>query len=420
MRARLEREVAEALRDLGLGPGDRAGVACSGGPDSAALAAAAAACRARGDIGPVTVIHVDHGLRSDSEADARTVGALARDLGLEYRLRRVDVAARGSLEAAAREARYRALAEVVGERDLAVVLLGHTASDQAETVLMRIVRGTGIPGLAGIPPARGVYARPLLGISRGEVEDYVAARGIAALADPTNRDPAHTRNRFRHRIVPALGAENPRLEEALGRLAARAREQREVLDYAADALSARAGRGGALAAYELAAAPEAVAARALARRAEEVTGRPLASGHLRAVLGLCRGPARGSRAIAIPGGRALREYDALHFEAAAAAAPASDPDLDGDLDVEGPDGPYAVRVWRPGDRMRPARLRGRSRKLSDLYIDAKIPRRLRERARVVVRVGDGAIQWAEHLGKAHGAALAVTLTPRGEPTSNRG
>jgi tRNA(Ile)-lysidine synthase len=415
VRAPIEQEVARRLREAGLGKGDRVAVGCSGGVDSAALACATAELWRHGRLGPATLIHVDHGLRAGSAAEGERVAALARSLGLEFRLARVEVKRRASLEAAAREARYAAFELIARELGEVVVLLAHTASDQAETVLMRILRGTGVAGLAGIPFRRGRYLRPLLRVRRAEVEAYLAARGIEAVVDPSNAEPVFLRNRVRHRHLPALREENPRLDEALARLAESARGQREILEFAAAGLLERAGgQQGCLEANAIAAAPAPAAARALAMAAEAALGQPLGARHIDALLGLVRRPAGGSAELALPGGRALCEDGCLRFLPAGTGAeklPA--------IRVEGGEGPYIVRTWRAGERFRPIRLKGRSRKLSDLYTDAKVPKRLRDRARLVVRQVDGAIVWAEYLGCAHGEELAVTLTPPEQLTSNR-
>jgi tRNA(Ile)-lysidine synthase len=411
----IEQEVARRLREAGLGAGDRVAVGCSGGADSAALACAVAELGRHRRLAGATLIHVDHGLREGSAADGERVAELSRELGLGYRRARVQVERRASLEAAAREARYAALEAIARELGDVCVLLAHTASDQAETVLMRMLRGAGVVGLAGIPFRRGRYLRPLLRVRRAEVEAYLEARGIEPVVDPRNAESIFLRNRVRHRHLPALAEENPRLEEALARLADAARGQREVLDYAAGRLREQAQRPGGLDVAVLAAAPEAAAARALALAAEEATGRPVGARQIDALLGLCRRGQGGRAELTLPGGRAVREYDHLRFEGAMAAG-AEAPSIA----VEGEQGPYIVRTSRPGERFRPRRLRGRSRKLSDLYADAKVPKRLREQARVVVRERDGVIAWAEHLGLAHGVDLEVTLTPPEQLTRNRG
>ncbi|MEM9492233.1 MAG: tRNA lysidine(34) synthetase TilS, partial [Myxococcota bacterium] len=255
-------------------------------------------------------------------------------------------------------------------------------------------------------------------------------------ADPMNRDPAFARSRLRHRWLPALREENPAVDRALCQLAESAAQQREVLDFAARAVLDQArleppefGQvvGPAwLSTAVLAGAPEAVLRRALALAAEAVGGRPLEARHQRVLAALVRARSAGTRALDLPGLRALREYDRLALgpppQAGTPHSASGEPDgadaLAARVEVVGPEPPYAVRTWRPGDRMRPARLRGRSRKLSDLFTDARVPRRLRGRALIVERVRDRVIEWAEHIGPAHGSTVRVALTGRDPVTSN--
>ncbi|WP_428265200.1 tRNA lysidine(34) synthetase TilS [Haliangium sp.] len=432
----LEQRIAAVLARHRIGAGDTVGVACSGGPDSAVLAHACLVLARAGALAGVVLLHVDHGLRPDAGRDAELVRDLAARGGGQVEVRRVSVdRARASLEAAARDARYAALDDMARERGLTRVLLAHTASDQAETVLMRLLRGAGVSGLAAIPPARGRYLRPLLDTTRAEIEAYRDRFDVPVVADPMNLDPAFLRVRVRRRWLPALRAENPRLDQALCRLAGSARQQREVLDYAAAALvraatlvravgpgPAPGGGDPGLDLDALSEAPAAVRRRALAVVAEGRGLGPLEARHQALLDRLVARAEAGTVTQSLPGGRAVREYGRIRFELAAAGAepgPDDDPgDPGADLDVSGPDGPYQVRRWRPGDRMCPARLRGRSRKLGRLFIDAKLPRRLRPLARVVVRVRDGVIVWAEHLGPAHGAAVRVALTGPSPAASN--
>ena len=401
-------------------------VACSGGIDSSALAHAAMALAAAGRLGPVIVVHIDHQLREGSADDAAVVARLAAGGGGGFAAVAVEVdRGRASLEEAAREARYAALERIAAERAAGAVLVGHTADDQAETVLMRVIAGTGLGGLRGIPARRGLIARPLLEIDRAETAAYCLRHALEVVEDPTNRDPRHTRNRVRHQILPLLRGENPRVDRALVELAGRADQIAEVIDAAADALAVAAERDGSWDVTALAAAPRLVSARALARAAAAAGAGPLSARHHEALDALLRRPEGGTASLDLPDVRAVREYDRLHFAAACRGAPSADqPAPAGDLpapalEIAGPDGPYQVRTLRSGDRMQPARLRGRSRKLSDLFIDARVPRRLRAGARVVVRASDGRIEWVEHLGPAHGSSVRVTLTPPGTLATNK-
>lgn len=405
--------VERALRAHGVAPDHPVLVACSGGPDSATLADLAMTLAVRGRLGPVTLVHVDHQLRPDSAAEAAVVARLAAAGGAAFRGVAVEVDRRAaSLEQAAREVRYQALDRELERTGARWALTGHTASDQAETVLMRILRGTGVGGLAGIPARRGLYLRPMLEVSRSAIEAHVAARGLEVAVDPSNRDRRFLRNRVRHHWLPALAEENPALEEALCRLGAAAASEAEVLAWAGEELLARATERDALSLPVLAAAPEAVRRQALTRAGERAGAGPLGAAHLEALDRLVSSSA-GTASVDLPGIAAIREYDRLRFgDPGAPPRPA--------LVARGPDGPYTVRTWRPGDRMRPVRLRGHSRKLSDLYVDAKIPRRWRDGARVVIRDRDGVIQWAEHLGPAWDATCDVSLTTGDPVASNKG
>ncbi|HEU0036878.1 MAG TPA: tRNA lysidine(34) synthetase TilS [Kofleriaceae bacterium] len=385
MRDPIESAVGAAL--AAIGPG-LYGVACSGGADSMTLAHAAIAVAGAAHV---VVLVIDHGLHADSARIADEVVAWARARGAAGVVRRVEVARRASLEAAAREARYGALDALADELGLAAILVGHTARDQAETVMMRIVRGTGPAGLAGIPARRGrivpsgaggaMIVRPLLAIERAAIDAYVAAHAIPTWHDPMNDDRALARVRMRSELLPALRRENPQLDRALRRLADSAAEWSAVID-------ARATRYALpIDCTVLAGEPAAIRKRAVAL-ALEAAGVDVEAVHLEAIDALVIAPSRGERRLAIPGATLVRSYATLDLVAAVVEPPA----------LRAPPGPYELRVWRAGDRMRPARLKGRSRKLSDLYGDMKLPRAQRATARVIERTTDHVIVWAEHVG----------------------
>ena len=365
------------------------------------MALADAAIRVAGPAHAVVLV-VDHGLVAGSGEASAAVAAWARGRGAAGVVRRVEVARHGSLEADARRERYAALDALADELGLACVLVGHTARDQAETVLLRLLRGTGPAGLAAIPAVRGRFARPLLGLDRAVIDAYVAARGLPVWRDPMNDDRRIARVRVRGDILPALRRENPQLDAALIRLASSAAEWLEVIDGLARPLAQLP-----IAAAALAAQPAAVRKRALAL-ALEATGVDYDAAHLDRVDRLVTAPDRGEVAIDVPGARVVRSYGQVSVLTAEAPAIAALPSA-----LEAPHaGPgYELRTWRAGDRMRPARLKGRSRKLSDLYIDARVPRASRASARVLVRTSDGAIVWAEHLGAAFGEPCAIAPTP---------
>lgn len=226
----LPARVLEYGRSLDLFP--REGtllVAVSGGADSMVLLDCLVRVRAALGIGLV-VGHVDHRLRASSGADAEFVEVHAGTLGLPAVVRRADVGAvareRGrTIEEAARDVRYALLAEMAREVEAGAVATAHTATDQAETVLMRLIRGTGPAGLAGVEPDRGDgFIRPLLCATRDEVRRFARARRLSFCEDPTNRDPRFLRNRVRTRILPALRRLNPRIDFALSDLADDARD----------------------------------------------------------------------------------------------------------------------------------------------------------------------------------------------------
>jgi tRNA(Ile)-lysidine synthase len=209
-------------------------VALSGGPDSLALAAATA-FEAAGHAGAVIV---DHGLQDGSALVAATAAEQARQLGLEPVLVvRVEVGGEGGPEAAAREARYRALSEAAAATGARAVLLGHTLDDQAETVLLGLARGSGASSLQGMAAVSGIYLRPLLGIHRSVTEQACVDAGLSPWTDPQNTDPAFTRVRVRTAVLPVLERElGPGVAEALARTAEQLREDADALDHFAEEL----------------------------------------------------------------------------------------------------------------------------------------------------------------------------------------
>lgn len=204
-------------------------VALSGGADSLALAAATAFEAPRAGLSAGAVI-VDHGLQDASAEVAARAADAARALGLDpVVVRRVQVTGEGGPEASARDARYGALDAVAAETGAALVLLGHTLDDQAETVLLGLARGSGTASLAGMPARWGRYARPLLGIRRSTTRQACLDAGLEPWDDPHNADPAYTRVRVRERVLPVLEAElGPGVAEALARTAEQLREDDEA------------------------------------------------------------------------------------------------------------------------------------------------------------------------------------------------
>jgi tRNA(Ile)-lysidine synthase len=223
--------VRAALRDLA--PGDRVLVACSGGADSLALAAATAFEAPRFGLlaGAVTV---DHQLQPGSAERAARLADTLRGLGLDpVAVATVEVGHTGGPEAAARAARYAALDAAAERLGAVAVLLGHTRDDQAETVLLGLARGSGARSLAGMAPRSGRYRRPLLDLDRSVVR--AATAGLAPWEDPHNADPSFGRSRVRHEALPALEAAlGPGVTAALARTAALLRADADALDAWAD------------------------------------------------------------------------------------------------------------------------------------------------------------------------------------------
>jgi tRNA(Ile)-lysidine synthase len=205
--ATTRRAVRDALR---LPADDLVLVACSGGADSLALASATAFAAPRLGL-RAGLVTVDHGLQDGSDIRAAQVAAWGTKLGLAPSIAvRVAVGRSGGPEAAAREARYAALADAAREHGAAAVLLGHTLEDQAETVLLALARGAGPRGIAGMPERRGMFVRPFLALSRADTRAACADLGLTPWEDPHNADPSYARSRIRAALpvlVEALGAD---------------------------------------------------------------------------------------------------------------------------------------------------------------------------------------------------------------------
>ena len=211
-------------------------VACSGGADSLALLSAAV-FEGRAAALPVLGVTVDHGLQADSAQVAdRVVGQMAAIGATETMTVRVTVNAEGQgPEAAAREARYAVLEEVAERVNAAVVMLGHTLDDQAETVLLGLARGSGTRALAGMRPAFDVFRRPLLELTRAQTEQACRVEGLEWWTDPHNSDPRYARARVRESVLPTLERElGPGIAAALARTASMARADSEALDALAE------------------------------------------------------------------------------------------------------------------------------------------------------------------------------------------
>jgi tRNA(Ile)-lysidine synthetase-like protein len=295
-------------------------VACSGGADSLALAAATVFVASR--LGrPAGLVTVDHGLQDGSARRAEAVAAWARTAGFAPVVAvRVEVAGRsGGPEAAAREARYEALTEAARQHGAVAVLTGHTRDDQAETVLLALARGAGPRGLAGMPGRRELAGvpllRPLLDIGREQTRAACAVLGLSPWQDPHNTDPSYARSRVRADVLPALvRALGPGVVDNLARTARLVAADNAALDEIAAAalVSARHPAGG-LAVAELAGLPAAVRGRVLHAWARELgaVGGALSHRHVAALDALVT-DWHGQGPTDLPGGiRVLRSGDRL-------------------------------------------------------------------------------------------------------------
>lgn len=211
-------------------PGERIGVAVSGGADSVALLLALLESREKLGI-VLCVVHFNHKLRGRaSDADEKFVQKLASQHGLEFFAAEEDIAARAkrersNLEEVARKARYEFFEKLVREQRVAKIAVAHTADDQAETVMAHILRGTGLAGMAGIHPESGVVFRPLLGVRREELREFLRAKRQRWREDATNLDTKRMRARIRQKLMPLLEKSfQPAVVEHLCQLAEFARE----------------------------------------------------------------------------------------------------------------------------------------------------------------------------------------------------
>jgi tRNA(Ile)-lysidine synthase len=327
-------------------------------------------------------------------------------LGVPLRQVRVEVRG-GNVQAEARKARYAALRREAARVGATRIATGHTQDDQAETVVLRLLRGSGARGLSGIPPRRGVIIRPLIDRTRAEVTAFVRARGLPHLDDPSNATPRFLRNRVRAEVLPALRALAPHASRALARAADLLRDDERALAGQGRRLAAT----GSVRVAALLAEPVAVRRRVVRDLWRRASGRraDLEARHVESVLAMLgrRGP---SRALLSRGFEACVRYGALSVRAAPATAPPTEPVCipgpgahalpgGGMLEVASATGaawPLWWRGRRPGDRFRPARGSG-SKKLKAWLIDRKVPREVRDALRVLADDA-GWILWIPELG----------------------
>lgn len=360
-------------------PGDRVLVAVSGGPDSSALLVAA-----REEGHDVVAAHYDHALQAGSAAVAKHVAELCR--GLDVPLvteRRRSAVPKGSIQAGARALRYEFLERARRDSAATVVALGHTADDLVEGAVLHLIRGCGLAGLRGMPGRRGVFVRPLLSVWRSEVRNFLNRRGIGTLEDPANSNTAYARVRVRREILPALERSQPGIGRRFYAVALQAAATHEAIanDAAAMLLS------GAPTRAVVAAAPQPIAAE-LMRQLYSLAGgaQPaLSRMHLKSMLQLAQ-PGRGGRGVDLPGGLRLRivgeTMEIVASETSQVRRDRPSPRLE-ITRCPGCDDREAAHLGMslnlrlgfrtPGLTMRPRGGRG-TRKLQDIFVDARVPR----------------------------------------------
>jgi tRNA(Ile)-lysidine synthase len=456
--ARVARTLRQECLVTGRGGPDRVAVALSGGPDSVALTWLLRALSAGDGPEIAGLIHVNHQLRgAESDADEAFCRALAARLDLPVTVHRVDVAAlardrRVSIEVAARDARYAFFETAAAALDATVVATGHTLDDQAETVLMRLLRGAGTRGLSGIRVRRGRFVRPLIHCRRADLRAYLAARGETWRDDASNADAGIPRNRIRHALMPVVADMAPGAVRALGRLAALAQDDEAALMEAAikSMPAVVLSKRGAGRAVEVDAAALSMMAPAVARRllraltAGVAPAAAMTARHLEAVLRLAgadktaghldlpgvvvdrrgvrltlagidgagvqqtAGVAWPMRRLDVPGAVTLPEAGVVINVRAAAGEAGDWSRLARTMAVVRAAAvrlPLLVRNRRPGDRFRPLGAPG-SRKLQDVLVDRKVPRSERDRVAVVVD-SDDRIVWVAGVAVAHGCRVTA-------------
>ncbi len=403
-------------------PGDTVVVAVSGGADSVALLDILASL---GDFRlNLVAAHLNHLLRgADADADEEFVRNLAGVRGIPFAVKRVDVRElarreRRSLEDAGRSARYAFFDEVAAARGARAVALGHHADDQAETVLMRLLRGAAGSGLCAMAPkSRDLYVRPLLGITRREIEAYLRDRGIAWRDDKSNKSADFLRNRIRNELIPFLSRYNPAVPERLAATAGALAADEEFLETAvttAFASHAVCQTGMViLSAPGLMCEPRAIRLRLYRRAIAQLKGdlARISFSHLQSLDRLLFSP-KPHLTLRLPDGvRAARSYDEISFAfheetksllrdeftidgpgtyalhggalltvefSSLPADPKTLPATTACFDAEIAPFPWRVRSFRHGDRISPFGMAGQ-KKVKDLYIDAKVPMTVRRR-----------------------------------------
>lgn len=453
-------QLADGLRQAGVRPRARLALGFSGGVDSLALAHGLQA------LGfPIQLIHVNHELRPSAAAQANQALRWAERQGLPITVVAVDVRAyaaekRMNLEAAARGLRYKSLFDWAKQLECEALAVAHQADDQVETSIMNALRGAGLDGLGGMAYRTELtewgnsipLVRPFLGVFREEIEAYCRTNGLEPIVDESNEDLTFRRNRIRHELIPALELYNPRIKQSIWRLAELAKVDSGYLQAvtvsALDSLTSTVDEfHRALDHAGFVALPVAIQSRLMRQIYREFwPGKEWEFSDTRAAIEKVKQATHGTIAEWALGAEALgwlgqvtlyrgpvpaavlaELYPAMTVEAAALEIPGEVPlasnwllraslasgfGQDGSEDqvrLSGGHQMLTLRTWKTGDRIRLRGMNGRTKKLSDIFIDAKVPRRARLTWPVVC-MGDE-IVWLPRLAKAERLAMADAESP---------
>lgn len=412
-------------------------VAVSGGADSVALLFLLYRTAVALDL-QLSAAHLDHGLRDTSSEDALFVEKICVDLGIPLEMKRLDVAeiarrCSGNLEETARDVRRDFLLTTARSRRCSLVALGHHADDQAETFLMRLLRGSGMEGLAGMRVCDGSFVRPLLSFRHADLVDYLAGQGLLWREDQSNLDQKFTRNRVRHQLMPILESFNPNVGGQLAGLCGRLRQDAEFWSGLVKEELMYCGGWQAntfvLELPRLRSLAPALSGRVLRAALHQVRGdlRGLNATHVGDILLLINSNAPQGE-LSLPGAWVARRYEKLLF-----AQNPPQPAAAVDLLLNGP-GTYALpcgrtlhlslektcsigetasvavfaaelcfplrlRGWRAGDRFRPSGMCG-SKKLQDFFVDLKLTKE--ERQQTLLLLKDEEVLWVVGLRRSQG------------------
>jgi tRNA(Ile)-lysidine synthase len=448
----------------------RVGIAVSGGADSVFLFHVLRELAPRWDL-RLSVIHIEHGMRgSASLEDAGFVQDLARSFGMPFHIHRANVPAiDDNQEQAARRVRRVFFEELIASGTVDRIATGHTRSDQAETVLYRILRGSGLAGLAGIlPVTKEGLVRPLLELDRAEIESWLRDRNIAWREDASNQDRVYARNRLRHEILPLLRETfNPRLDLTLSNMATVARDEELYWESALPRPQPPAPKPQTLEASQLAASPPAVARRLVRRTIEAVKGdlRQIDFAHVERILEMARSK-EGHDRVQLPGLDVSRSFAWIRLAPCGADEGTRDFSLTidppGSVELPGSQTRITLQIiektgqviektgiaqpcvrvvneldwqrleprngalpslelrnWRPGDQYQPAG-QSKRQKIKFLFQEARVP--LWERGNWPIITYNGTIVWTRQFGAAaeYAADPSTRIVLRVEVSSENG